>query len=161
MKKFVPMLLVLLLSAGCGAVKEWVGGVGGSPGGGGQPDVSQARRQYADAQAAFDQKLRSAQGETLARVTKDWGGLEPGVSQGELTVYRWIQTAEITVPKGEAVPASSSRNITASCLAMFIVDANGAVVDSVAEGQCFDYRKMPAWQPRITESTDGRTGAIF
>ncbi len=164
MKKFVPILLVLLLSAGCGAVKEWFDGFGTSSGRGrpSQPGVSQARQQLTDAQAAFDKKLQSAQGKDLAQVRKDWGGLEPGVSRDELTVYRWSQTARITTPKGEVSPVSSGGGTaTASCLAMFIVDANGTVVDSASEGQCFDYRKMPAWQPRITESTDGRTGPIF
>ncbi|MDR1043932.1 MAG: hypothetical protein LBP33_02290 [Candidatus Adiutrix sp.] len=161
MKKYVLILAVLILSSGC-AFNDWFGGSSSSSSGGGSrfggPD--QGAQQMADAKNSFDQKIKSAQGQSLAQVQKDWGRLERGLSQGGLTVYRWSQTARITSPGGKVAQASSGGQETASCLAMFIVDPYNTVVDATSEGLCLDLTRMPAWKPYVTESTDGRTGTI-
>ena len=113
-----------------------------------------------DARASFEEKIKAAQGRTVSQVRKEWSDLEAGLRQGDLTVYRWSQTARVTAPAGETVPTSANGQQTTSCLAMFIVSADGSVVDATSEGQCFDYRLMPDWKPFIVESTDGRTGPV-
>ncbi len=162
MKKFIPVFLMMLLTAGCGDVRGWFDQIGGgSSGQSGRSTASSPKQQLNDARASFDQKLQNAQGRSLAEVRKDWGRLEPGLKRGDLTVYQWRQTAKITTPKGEVAPASSRGASTASCLAMFIVGPGDVVVDSTAEGQCYDFRRMPAWQPTVTQSTDGRLGPAY
>lgn len=162
MKKCILISLMMLLAAGCGNVRDWFDNLGGgSPSQPSRPTASSPKQQLNDARASFDQKLRNAQGRTLAEVRKDWGRLEPGLKRGDLTVYQWRQTAKITTPKGEVKPASSGGAGTASCMAMFIVGPDDVVVDSTAEGQCYDYRRMPAWKPTVTQSTDGLTGPVY
>jgi hypothetical protein len=164
MKKYLPVFLVMLLAGGCAGVRDFVGQIGGdsSDQGSQQSSAASAQQQVNDARESFAQKLREAQGRPVAEVRQNWGGLEPGLKSGGLTIYKWTQTAQITAPAGVAVPASSSGDTnTASCLAMFIVAPGDVVVDSNSEGQCLDYSKMPDWNPTITQSTDGRTGPVF
>ncbi len=152
MKKYLLIAAAAAMVSGCATFDDWFGG---------RPSTSNApRQQLSDGRASFDQKIKNASGRPLTRVQKDWGALEPGVSRDGLTVYTWRQTARLSTPAGEVTQAKTGQE-TASCLAMFIVNANGVVVDASSEGQCFDYRLMPAWRPYITESTDGRTGAVF
>ncbi len=154
MIKFIPLLVLFMLAPACSQFSDWLG-VPGSTG----PTSTSAnpRAQMQAAQASFDQKLESARGESLNQVRRSWGNLEAGLSQDGLTVYKWSQTAQVTIPAGEN---SAGQTQVASCLAMFIVDQGGVVVDSTSEGRCFDYNKMPAWKPIVTQSTDGRTGSI-
>lgn len=155
MKKSILVLLAVFLASGCG-VGGWFGG---GPGGSGPSTAGSPRQQLSDGQASFDQKIRAANGQSLSKVQKEWGRLERGLSRDGLTVYKWSQTARLTAPAGEVTPAQAGQE-TASCLAMFIVSPDGVVVDATAEGQCYDYRMMPAWRPYILESTDGRTGSV-
>ncbi|MDR0881573.1 MAG: hypothetical protein LBP55_03405 [Candidatus Adiutrix sp.] len=151
MKKYIPLLLAVMVCSAC-AMGEWLslGPVAATP----RPSASPAQ-QLSDGRAAFKQKLGEAPGKTLARIKKEWGALEKGPSHGDMTGYTWRQTARLTVPAGEANPANPSqpktaaRPQTASCMAMFIVNNDEKVLDATSEGQCFDYRLMPAWQPSI------------
>jgi hypothetical protein len=163
MKKYLPVFLVMLLAGGCAGVRDLVGqGGGDSSGQGSQQSAASAQQQLHDARASFDQKLREAQGRPVGEVRQKWGGLEPGLKSGGLTVYKWTQTAQITAPAGTAVPASSSGGVRmSSCMAMFIVGPDDVVMDSSSDGDCFDYSKMPDWSPTVTQSTDGRTGPVF
>jgi hypothetical protein len=164
MKKYLPVFLVMLLAGGCGGVRDFVGQIGGDSSGqaGQQSSAASAQQQLHDARASFAQKLKEAQGRPVAEIRQNWGGLEPGLKSGGLTVYKWTQTAQITAPAGEVVPASSSGGVRmVSCMAMFIVGPDDVVMDSNSDGDCFDYSKMPDWKPAVTQSTDGRTGPVF
>lgn len=155
MKKSILVLLAVILASGCGGFGGlFDGGPVGGPSTAGSP-----RQQLSDGQASFDRKVSAANGQSLSKVQKDWGRLERGLSRDGLTVYKWSQTARLTAPAGEVTPAQSGQETT-SCLAMFIVSPDGVVVDATSEGQCYDYRLMPAWRPYILESTDGRTGSV-
>lgn len=155
MKKSILVLLTVFFVSGCGGFGGlFDGGPSGGPSTAGSP-----RQQLNDGQASFDRKIKAANGQSLSKVQKDWGRLERGLSRDGLTVYKWSQTARLTAPAGEVTPAQSGQETT-SCLAMFIVSPDGVVVDATSEGQCYDYRLMPAWRPYILESTDGRTGSV-
>lgn len=164
MKKLLFIVLALFLLPGC----AWLNGLFGSDGGGShggkrpasKPSSSSPRQELSDSRASFDEKIKAAVGQNLKQVKKEWGELETGLSQGDLTVYRWSQTAKVTTPAGETMPASNTGQQTTSCLAMFIVSGDGRVVDATSEGQCFDYSLMPSWKPVIVESTDGKTGPV-
>jgi Prokaryotic membrane lipoprotein lipid attachment site. len=155
MKKYLLVLSAVFLLSGC-AFGDWFGG---GSGGGRSSTSASPRQQLSDGRASFDQKIKAAAGQSLSRVQKDWGRLEQGLSRDGLTVYKWSQTARLTAPAGEVTPAQSGQETT-SCLAMFIVSPDGVVVDATSEGQCYDYRLMPAWRPYILESTDGRSGSV-
>lgn len=155
MKRVVLFLAMIFMISGCGKIDDWFGRSGGPS----QPSVSSARKQLNKAQDSFDNKLQAARGRSIEAARKDWGTLEAGLSQGGLTVYKWSQTAELTTPDGEPSQGKSGKQ-TVSCLAMFIADPDGLVVDSTSEGRCFDLSKMPAWKPVVTQSTDGRTGPV-
>lgn len=154
MKKCLVIVLAGLMVSGCAFIDEWFGAGSGQP-----STASSPRQQLSDGRAAFDEKVKGAVGQSFSKVQKAWGGLEGGVSREGLTVYRWSQTARLTAPAGEVTPARSGQE-TASCLAMFIVNSEGTVVDAASEGQCYDYRLMPAWRPYILESSDGRQGPV-
>lgn len=163
MKKYLLILIALVLMPGCAWWNGLFGGGDSSAGGGsvgGKSGAQSARQQLSDARASFDEKIKSSPGKKLGDVKKEWGELEKGLSQNDLTVYRWSQTAKVTAPAGEVAPASNNSQQTTSCLAMFIVSGDGTVVDATSEGQCFDYKLMPAWKPFIVESTDGRNGFV-
>lgn len=140
------------MATGCTGFLEWFDDPG-------QPAPKTANQQLSDGRVAFEKKLTDSKGLSLAQLRRKWGSLEPGISSDNLTVYRWSQTAKLTPPLG-AVSQASSAKTTSSCLAMFIVDPKGHVVDAASEGQCFIYRLMPSWNPLITQSTDGKTGVV-
>lgn len=159
MKKYFLILLALVLLPGC----AWWNSLFDGGDSGGQPKSSggpSPRQQLSEARASFDEKIKAAPGRNLSQLKREWGELERGLSQNDLTVYRWSQTARVTAPAGEAAPASNNDQQTTSCLAMFIVSYDNTVVDATSEGQCFDYRLMPSWKPYIVESTDGKTGPV-
>lgn len=153
MKKYLLVALAAFLVSGC-ALDGWFGGSSSRSSTTGSP-----REQLVVARASFEKKIKAAHGQTLPKVQNDWGGLDRGLSRDGLTVYKWSQTARLSVPAGEVTPAQSGQE-TVSCLAMFIVNPSGVVVDAASEGQCYDYRLMPAWNPYVVESTDGRTGVV-
>ena len=160
MRKYLLILAVVLLTSGC-AVSDWFGGGSSSSGGSRFGGADQGQQQLTDAKASFERKIKAAQGQSLTQVQKDWGRLERGLSRDGLTVYRWSQTAKITPPSGaKAAQAGTGGQETASCLAMFIVDPYNMVVDATSEGLCLDLSRMPAWNPYVTESTDGRAGSV-
>ena len=160
MKKYICLIAILALGSGC-ALTEWMGFDGGSSGqsGSGTSRQEVAQRQLNDARAAFAKKLDDTRGKSLAQLNKEWGGLDGGISREGLSVYQWRQTARLTPPQGEVTKVGNSGATVASCMAMFIVQ-NGVVVDATSEGECLDYRRMPAWQPYITQSSDGRKGEV-
>lgn len=140
------------MASGCG-VGEWMG-FGKSP-------QEVANQERANGKESFEAKLAAAIGQPVAKVRKEWGALDGGLSRAGLTVFQWRQTAKLTLPEGMAPSEGTAGQTTlASCLAMFIV-RDGVVMDATSEGQCFDYSRMPAWQPYITQSTDGRQGTQF
>lgn len=154
LKKYICLIAILALGSGC-AVGEWMG-LGGS-GQSGKSAQKVAESQLNDGKAAFSQKLDDARGKSLPQLQKEWGSLDGGLSRDSLTVFQWRQTARLTPPEEES--GKPQNPVMASCLAMFIVQ-NGVVVDATSEGQCFDYRLMPAWRPYITQSSDGRKGEV-
>ncbi|MDR2947044.1 MAG: hypothetical protein LBV79_09895 [Candidatus Adiutrix sp.] len=159
MKKFLSLMVMAVLGSGC-AVIEWPGW-GAAPAGPSQQEAARqqqeaARQQFDAGQAAFDQKLSASRGLPLAQLRDAWGGLDNGPSLDGLSVFQWRQTARIIPPAREGETPGAT---LASCLAMFIVQGD-VVVDATSEGQCFDYRQMPAWQPFVTQSTDGRVGEV-
>ncbi len=114
------------------------------------------RDQLTAGEAAFAKKLTSAPGLNLEELKSQWGQIEKALTRGELTVYRWRQTATVIPPQGQG---GRSEPVVFSCLAMFIVNQSDTVVDATSEGRCLDYRLMPAWQPSITQSSGGTRGA--
>lgn len=153
MKKYLLVVLAAFLVSGCALGGLFSGGSSRSS------TAASPREQLSAGRASFEQKIKAASGQTLTKVQNDWGRLDQGLSREGLTVYKWSQTARLTTPAGEVTPAQSGQETT-SCLAMFIVNRNGVVVDATSEGQCYDYRMMPAWRPYIVESTDGQTGPV-
>ena len=161
MKKYLLVILAVSLVPGCAWWNGLFGGGGASSGG--KVTTSSRippRQQLNDARASFDEKIKAAQGRTVSQVRKEWGDLEAGLRQGDLTVYRWSQTARVTAPAGETAPTSANGQQTTSCLALFIVSADGSVVDATSEGQGVHYRLLPGWQPVSVEPTAGRTGPV-
>lgn len=147
-----------MMTTGCSTFCGWFDSSG--PQQPGPATTKSASQQLAEGRASFEQKIIASRGASLSKLRTIWGSLEPGISRDNLTVYRWSQTAKLTTPTGMVTKASSAPPATSSCLAVFIVDRKGVVVDANSEGQCFDYRFMPAWKPVITQSTDGKTGAV-
>jgi hypothetical protein len=125
--------------------------------GGDKPVGDPESDQLTAGEAAFAKKLTSAPGLNLEGLKSQWGEVEKALTRGELTVYRWRQTATVTPPPGQG---ASPDPVVFSCLAMFIVNQSDTVVDATSEGRCLDYRLMPAWQPTITQSSDGARGPV-
>lgn len=113
--------------------------------------------QLTAAGVAFAEKLTSAPGLNLEGLKRQWGQIEKALTRGDLTVYRWRQTATVIPPQGQG---GRSEPVVFSCLAMFIVNQSDTVVDATSEGRCMDYQLMPAWQPIITQSSDRARGAV-
>ena len=157
MKKYICLIAILVFGSGC-VVTEWMGLDGPSGPSGKDPQVA-AQQQLNDARAGFDKKLEAARGKSLAQLNKEWGGLDGGISREGLSVFQWRQTARLTPPQGEVTKVGNQGATMASCLAMFIVQ-DGVVVDATSEGECLDLRRMPAWKPYVTQSSDGRKGEV-
>jgi hypothetical protein len=169
MKKFCCLLAAILLS-GCAGLWTKDAGQPGTPNGKPAPAAAESGlEQLKAAQIAFEEKLAAAAGLKLEQLRRQWGQVRKSVSKRDLTVYHWAQTVTVTPPPdvvSPSVQAAGEQPAVAepagekvfSCLAMFIIDNNGFVVDAASKGQCLDYRLMPAWRPVVTEAEPGGGG---